>query len=158
MLAVCMSLVLVLVGSFFGGSFPPSGYLRVCLSPTSCLLLCRCGQVVLELLPLCIQGVEAFLLLFFSCLFLVISSLFICIFKYVLGGLSVASPPSFTFFSSYLLVFPLLVSFLFQDVSWCSRLLPTLFYGRPSQGYGCACRAFLDSHSPLFLWSHFTPR
>ena len=40
---------MVLVGSFFGGSFPTAGYLMVSLSPTSCLLLCRCGQVVLEL-------------------------------------------------------------------------------------------------------------
>ena len=37
------------------------------------------------------------------------------------------SPPSFTFFSSYLLVFPLLVGFLFQEESWCSQLLPTFF-------------------------------
>ena len=119
---------MVLVGSFFSGSFPPAGYLRVSLSPTSCLLLSKCGQVVLELVLLCVQGFEAFLLLFFSCLFLVISSLFICIFKYVLGGLSVASPPSFTFFSSHLLVIPLLVGFLFQEESWCSQLLRTLFF------------------------------
>ena len=39
-----------------------------------------------------------------------------------------ASPPSFTFFSSYLLVFPLLMGFLFLEVSWCSQLLPTLFF------------------------------
>ena len=37
------------------------------------------------------------------------------------------STPSFTFFSSYLLVFPLLVGFLFQEVSWCSHVLPTFF-------------------------------
>ena len=66
------------------------------------------------------------------------------------------STPSFTFFC-YLLVVPLLVGFLFQDVSWCFQLLPTLFYGRPSPGYGCSCRAFLDSHSPCFLWSQFPP-
>ena len=35
---------------------------------------------------------------------------------------------------------------------------PLFFYGRPSLGYGCACRAFLDSHSPWFLWSQFTLR
>ena len=67
---------LVVVGSFFGGSFPAAGYVRVSLSPTSCFLLCRCGQVVLELFLPCVQGFEAFLLLLFSCLFLVISSLF----------------------------------------------------------------------------------
>ena len=77
-LSVCL-LFLVLVGSFFGGSFPPAGYLRVSLSPTSCLLFCRCGQVVLELVLLCVQGFDGFLLLLFSCLFLVISSLFSCI-------------------------------------------------------------------------------
>ena len=73
-LCVCLWF-LVLVGSFFGGSFPPAGYLRVSLSPTSCLLLCRCGQVVLELVLLCVQGFEAFLLLLFSCLshYLVVS-------------------------------------------------------------------------------------
>ena len=38
------------------------------------------------------------------------------------------STPSFTFFSSYLLVFPLLVGFLFQEVSCCPQLLPTLFF------------------------------
>ena len=35
------------------------------------LLLCRCGHVVLELVLPCVQGFEAFLLLLFSCLFLV---------------------------------------------------------------------------------------
>ena len=80
MLALCMSLVF---GScwVFGGSFPPAGYLRVSLSPTSCFLLCRCGQVVLELVLPCVQVYEAFLLLLFRCLFLVISSLFISIFR-----------------------------------------------------------------------------
>ena len=34
----------------------------------------------------------------------------------------------------------------------------SFFYGRPSLGYGCAYRAFLDSHSPWFLWSQFTLR
>ena len=38
------------------------------------------------------------------------------------------SPPSFTFFSSHLLVIPLLVGFLFQEESWCSQLLRTLFF------------------------------
>ena len=69
MLALCMSLVLVLFGSVFVGSFPSAGYVRVSLSPTSCFLLCRCGQVVLELVLLCVQGFEAFLLLLLSCLF-----------------------------------------------------------------------------------------
>ena len=76
MLALCVSFVLVVVGSFFGGSFPPAGYLRVSVSPTSCFVLCRCGQVVLDLVLPCVQGFEAFLLLLFSCLFLVISLLF----------------------------------------------------------------------------------
>ena len=77
-LCVCLWL-LVLVGSFVGRSFPPAGYLRVSLSPTSSLLFCGCEQVVLELVLPCLQGFEAFLLLLFSCLFLVITSLFNCI-------------------------------------------------------------------------------
>ena len=36
---------------------------------------------LLQLVLPCVQGFEAFFLLLFSCLFLVISSLFICIFK-----------------------------------------------------------------------------
>ena len=58
-LCVCLWF-LVLVGSFFGVSFPPAGYLRVSLSPTSCLLLCRCGLVVLELVLPCLQVFKAF--------------------------------------------------------------------------------------------------
>ena len=65
------------------------------------------------------------------------------------------STPSFIFSCSYLLVFPLLVGVLFQEVSWCSWLPPTLFYGRPPPGYECVSRAFLDSHSPWCLWSQF---
>ena len=38
------------------------------------------------------------------------------------------STPSVTFFSSYLCVFPLLVGFVFQEESWWSQLLPTLFF------------------------------
>ena len=68
------------------------------------------------------------------------------------------STPSFTFFCSYLLVFPLLVRFLFQELSWYPWLLPTLFYGRPPPDYGCAPRAFLDLHSPWCLWSQFPLR
>ena len=66
---------LVLVGSLFGVSFPPAGYLRVSLSPTSCLVLCMCGQAVLELVLPCLLGFEALLLLLFNYLF----SLFSCI-------------------------------------------------------------------------------
>ena len=51
-LSVCLW-VLFVVGSFFGGSFPQAGYLRVSLSPTSCFLLCRCGQVLLEMVLPC---------------------------------------------------------------------------------------------------------
>ena len=40
---------------------------------------------------------------------------------------SVASTYSFTSFCYYLLVVPLLVSFLFQQVYWCSQLPPTPF-------------------------------
>ena len=67
----------VLVRSFFGVSFPTGGYLKVSLSPTSCFLLCSYEQVVLELFLLYVQVFEAFLLVLFSCLFLVISSLFV---------------------------------------------------------------------------------
>ena len=44
-----------------------------------------------------------------------------------------------------------MVGFLFQEVSWCSRFLPTLFYGRPPPGYGCVHVAFLYLHSPWCL-------
>ena len=47
---------------------------------------------MLELVHLYVQGFEAFSLLLFSCFFLVISSLFICIFRMVLGRFSVQSP------------------------------------------------------------------
>ena len=83
-LCVCLWF-LVPVETFFGGSFPAGGYLRVSLFPASCFLLCSCGQVVLELVLLYVQGFEVFLLLLFTCLFLVISSLFSCISKLVLG-------------------------------------------------------------------------
>ena len=75
---VCVFLwFLVIVGSFSGGSFPAAGYLKVSLSPNYCFLLCMGEKVVLQLVLLCVQGFEAFLLLLFSCLFLVISSLFV---------------------------------------------------------------------------------
>ena len=47
-----------------------------------------------------------------------------------------ASTPSFTFFCCYLLVVPLLVGFLFQQVSWCSQLPPTCLscWNDPSLG------------------------
>ena len=35
---------------------------------------------------------------------------------------------------------------------------PLFFYGRPSPGYGCACRAFLDLHSLWCVWSQFPQR
>ena len=72
------------------------------------------------------HGFEAFLLLLFSCLFWVISSLFSCISRYVLGWVSVTSTPSFTF-CCYLLVVPLLVGFPFQKVYWCLQHPPTVF-------------------------------
>ena len=44
----CVSLnvfwVLIVVGSFFGGSFHPAVWLRVTLPTTSCVVLCRCCQ------------------------------------------------------------------------------------------------------------------
>ena len=152
-LCVCLCF-LVLVGSFFGGSFPPAGYLRVSLSPTSCLLLCRCGHILLELVLPYVQGFEAFLLLLFSCLF----SQFI----YILNR----SWVDFVWF-------PLPPSPSSLLICWCflcwwvsssrrnpgvPRFYPLFFYGRPSPGYGCACRSFLDSHSPWFLWSQFPLR
>ena len=42
--------VLIAVGSFFGESFPPAGWLRVLLLTTSCVLLYRYKQVVLNLI------------------------------------------------------------------------------------------------------------
>ena len=49
------------------------------------------------------------------------------------------STPSFTFFCCYLLVIPLLMGFLFQEESWCSQLLPTLFFVGLLQAMGvCA--------------------
>ena len=52
----------------------------------SYILLCRCEQVVLKLVLLCIQGFEASLSLLFSCLLWVISPPFSCISRLVLGG------------------------------------------------------------------------
>ena len=69
------------------------------------------------------------LLLLFSCLFWVISPLFSCISNQSWIEVSVASTPSFTFFHCYLLVVPLLVCFLFQQVYWCSLLPPCKFSG-----------------------------
>ena len=80
MLALCMSLVFGCFGVFFWWVLPISwlsvghtvGHTHISVGPTSCFLLCSCGQVVLELVFPFVQGFEAFLLLFFSCLFLVI--------------------------------------------------------------------------------------
>ena len=76
--SVCLCF-LFLFETFFGWTFPPAGYLKVSLSPTSCFLLCRCGQVVLELVLLYVQSFETFLLVLFCGLFLVILSLFRCL-------------------------------------------------------------------------------
>ena len=64
------------------------------------------------------------------------------------------STPSFTFFC-YLLVFPLLVGFLFQEVSWFSWLLSTLFmvgllratgvHTEPSWSHTLSCACGLSS-------------
>ena len=62
LLCVCLCF-LVAFETFFGGFFPPAGYVRVSLSRTSFLLLCRCGQVVLKLVLPCVLGFETFLLL-----------------------------------------------------------------------------------------------
>ena len=91
-----------------------------------CFLLCRWGQVVLKLVLPCVQGFEDSLLLLFSCLFWVISPPFTWNSRSFVGWVNVVSTPSFTF-CCYLLVVPLLVGLLFQEVSWCSQLLPTLF-------------------------------
>ena len=80
MLALCLW-VLVLVASFFGGSFPPACYLRVSLSPTSFFLLCRCGLVVLELVLLCGPGFESFALV----QLVVLSSFFIIYLYFQIG-------------------------------------------------------------------------
>ena len=85
MLAVCMSFGFYCCWSFFGGSFPQAGSLRVTQSTTSYILLCRCGQFVLKLILPCVQGFEASLSLSFSCLFWVISPPFSCISRSVLG-------------------------------------------------------------------------
>ena len=76
-LALCMSLVFGSCWVFLWWVFPTSWLSESLSVPTSCFLLCRSGQVVLELVLLCLQGFEAFLLISFSFLFLVISSLFV---------------------------------------------------------------------------------
>ena len=82
-----------------------------------------------KLILLCVQGFEASLSLLFSCLFWVISPPFSCISRSVLDWVSVAPIPSFTFFRRYLLMVPLLVGFLFQQVYWYSQLPPWKFSG-----------------------------
>ena len=118
MLALCMSLFLIVVGSFFGGSFLSSGWLKVTLPTASCMLLCTYGKVVLKLVVLSVQGYEASLLLLFSCLFCIISPPFSCNSRLVLGGGScdfhsvlfhlvpVLLFWEYTFFSSYMEHFP----------------------------------------------------
>ena len=78
-LALCMSLVFGSCWDFLWWFFPTSWLSEGQSVPHSCFLLCRCGQVILELVFLYVQCFEAFLLLLFSCLFLVSSSLFSCI-------------------------------------------------------------------------------
>ena len=48
------------------------------------------------------------------------------------------------------MVFPLLVGFLFPEVSWCSWFLPSFGLCVYAHAHGF----FLDSHSPWCLWSH----
>ena len=139
---VCWSWAVIYVGSlyvfvfwlllglsFVGPSFHLVNWVRVTPSTMSCILLCRCGQVMLKLVLLSVCGFEASLLLLFSCLFWVISPLFSCISNQSWIEVSVASTPFFTFFHCYLLVVPLLVGFLFQQVYWCSLLPPCKFSG-----------------------------
>ena len=104
--------------------------------PTSCFLLCRCGQVVLELVLLCVKGFEAFLLLLFSCLFLVISHyLFVFSDRSWVDLVWLLLPPSP---SSLLICW----CFLCWWVSSSRRYLgvpsfyPLSFYGRLPPGYG----------------------
>ena len=113
MFSLCMSLGFYCCWVFLGGSFPPAGLLR---ATRSSILFCRCGQVVLKLVLLSVQGLGASSSLSFSYLFSVISPSFSCISRSVLGSVSVASTSSFTFFHFYLLVVPLLVGFPFQQV------------------------------------------
>ena len=47
-----------LLGLLFGGCFPPAGYLRVSLSPTSCFMMCSCGTVSYTHLTLPTRYVE----------------------------------------------------------------------------------------------------
>ena len=84
---------------------------------------------VLKLILLCVQGFEASLSLLFSCLFWVIFHYLLVFLDQSWIEVSVGSTPSFTFFHCYLLVLPLLVGFLFQQVYWCSELPPGKFSG-----------------------------
>ena len=103
--------------------------MRVTLPTRSCILLCRCGQVVLKLVHLSVGDFEVSLSLVFSCLLWVISPPFSCISRSVVIEVSMASTPSFTFFHCYLLAVALLVCFLFQQVYFCSLLPPCKFSG-----------------------------
>ena len=112
---ICTSLVLVNWGSLH----PP--HLVFCCADVR--------QVLLKQIVLCVPGFEASLSLLFSCLFWVISPLFIVFPDQSWIEVSVASTPFFTFFRCYLLVVPFLVGFLFQQVYWCSPLPPCKFSG-----------------------------
>ena len=112
--------ILIVVGSFFGWSFPPAGWLRA-TSPTTSCMLCRCRQVVLKLVLLSAWSYETPLSLLFSCLFVSFTSSF--------GNFWLLSLVFWNFVS-----FPLLVSFsmkgthIFQVKEWMSDWKFELFH------------------------------
>ena len=128
MLALCMSLGFDCCWAFLWGVLPSSWLIEG-------YSIHHVLYSVLQLWTVCVEAdsslctsFEASLSLLFSCLFWVISPLFGCIFRSLSIEVSVASTPFFTFFRCYLLLVPLLVGFLFQQVYWCLQLPPTLFF------------------------------
>ena len=145
---------LVLVETFFGWSFPAAGYLRVSLSPTLVFCCAGVGRLCWRWLFRVYK-----VLMFFSCSCSVVCSHYLVVSPdrswVELVRLPLPPSPSSVF---------ICWRFLWRWVSSSRRnpgvpsFYPLFFYGRPSLGYGCVCRAFLDLHSPWFLWSQLLPR
>ena len=93
------------------------------------MLLCRCGQVVSTLF-FCLSEVLSLLSHSSSGFFFLGTWNFVVIPNSSYMMVNVAATDSFTDFLYFLLVVPLLVGFLFQQVYCCSQLSPTLLCDR----------------------------
>ena len=78
MLSLRMSLGLNCCWDFLYWVLPSSQMTEVSPPTMSCMLLCRCGQIVSKLILLSLQGYETSLSLLFRCLFWIISPPFSC--------------------------------------------------------------------------------